>query len=241
MYTQYMQVSPVVDFSKPIVLSATSSIPATTYSARLDFTPGLEDPPGRYTWTLAGQKGVVVASADLHPPDGPRLHVADSFHLLLYHFSPGELVRLFCYDSYDPQGKLRAWQDIAVDPSGNQSVVVKTAACNFVALGPSSREVHQDREVTGTIQKICGEQTSRLGGQKRARIALIDGTTRPLRPLPGDSQEVRAYLSEGTNLTVGGLPHCIEGSLWWSVITEYGDFGWLPEAQNGVFVLEPLP
>lgn len=224
-YTQYIQANAI-----------------DNYSAQLDFTPELEAPSGTYTFTLAGQRGILSASAELHPPDGPRLYTLDPFHIFLYHFAPGESVRLFCYAVSGAQpGKLIAWQDLTVDQSGNQPVEVETTNCTFVALGQSSGEVQQIREWHSTIKKTCGGLLSRLKHHSNARIAVVDGTDKPVYALPGTSQAVVITVSEGTLMKTLSGPQCADNSMWWPVDTGEGILGWMSEEQNGLYLLEPLP
>jgi len=160
------------------------------------------------------------------------------FHLLLYHFAPQESVRLICYG---PDGKLQAWQEIRIDQSGNQLVKVATYGCAFVALGASSGEVHQIRDVTtGTVRKTCGGLMTRLESGMKARLVLTDGTSKPRYALPGYSQEVKDWIAEGAVLTIKNIPSCSDGSLWWRVGIEDQSFGWMSEEQNGVYLLEPV-
>jgi hypothetical protein len=208
------------------------------YSAKLDFTPTLEDPLGIYTYTLQGQRGTLTATAEFHLPDGPRIYMIDPFHVLLYHFAPQESVRLICYGQ---DNILQAWQDITVDVSGNQSVRIETDQCALVALGQTSGEIHQMRPMLSTVKKTCGGLMTRLEESVNARVAFIDGTDKPVRRLEGYSQEVVTSIPEGTILHSLGGPRCADGSLWWSVRTDDKTLGWMPEEQNGVYLLEPAP
>jgi len=208
-----------------------------TYYGKFEFRPTLDDPPGLYTFTLKGQKESVTATAEFRAPDGPRLYEIDWAHSLLYHFAPQESVRLLCYDY---RGKLLAWQDITVDQSGNQPVSVETGNCTFVALGQSSGEVHQIREWTSTVRKTCGGLLSRLKEYIKARVTFNDGIAKPVRALEGYSQEVVASIPEGTIINIMRGPRCADNSIWWPIQTESGVIGWIPEEQNGIYLLEPV-
>jgi hypothetical protein len=212
-----------------------------TYSAQLDFTPELEDPPGTYTFTLEGQGGIVTASVEIRPLNGPRLYVMDFFHIFLYHFAPGESVRLFCYHASGPQpGKLNAWQDLTVDQSGNQPVEVDATNCTFVALGQTSGEVHEVQEWIGTVKKSCGGLSSRLNVNTQARVTFTDGIATPVRAAEGYAQGIITSLPEGTIINLVKGPRCADNNLWWPVETSDHVFGWLPEEQNGLYLLEPI-
>jgi hypothetical protein len=165
----------------------------------------------------------------------------DFFHIFLYHFAPGESVRLFCYDAYGPHpGKLNAWQDLTVDQSGNQPVEVEATNCTFVALGQLSGEVHQIREWRSTIKKTCGGLTSRLKDRINARASVTDGTNKSVYASPGYSQEILRSIPEGMNIKTLKGPQCAENNMWWPVDTGEGVFGWMPEEQNGLYLLEPV-
>jgi hypothetical protein len=50
-----------------------------------------------------------------------------------------------------------------------------------------------------------------------------------------------AMVPEETSFVIVGSSKCADDILWWPVRTDDGILGWMPEGQNGVYLLEPYP
>ena len=208
----------------------------------LEFTPALADPVGIYTFTLEGRRATVSATAEFHQPDGPHLYWVDASHILFYEFAPQESVRLVCYE----QSIFTAWQEFKMDPGGNLTVTVKTDRCDFAALGESSGEIHilawgRFDLMSNIDRAACGGLLSRLKVYGQARTVFGDGSIQSVRSEAGFSKAILTSLPEGAIVWTESDSTCADGSTWWPINTEDGLMGWMPEEQNGVYLLEPVP
>lgn len=88
-------------------------------------------------------------------------------------------------------------------------------------------------------QQTCLETASRISVGDQARVARVDGSNTRLRSQPGFSQNIVGKVPEGTSLTILDGPECVDGNNWWYVRTKNGLEGWMTEAQNGVYLIEP--
>jgi hypothetical protein len=91
------------------------------------------------------------------------------------------------------------------------------------------------------LQQTCSYPVSRLSLGDQAQVAKVDGSNTRLRSQPGFSQSIVGKVPEGTSLTILDGPECVDGNNWWYVRTKNGLEGWMTEAQNGVYLIEPMP
>jgi hypothetical protein len=226
------------------------------YFARLDFQPSLEDPTGTYIYTLEGSSGSLTAEAQYRMPDGPRLFSTSDGQLLLYGFAPGESVAVYCYDSIGGLnsegafvGELLGWQEYVIDENGQLMIDAPVDQCHFAAIGSLTGEVHlltyelnagiaYDWYPDGIQRPNCGGLPSRLIGGTEARVAFTDGSNMRIRAQPGFSADILTSVPEGTILFLHEHV-CVDTSVWWRVVTDGGQEGWITEEQNGVYLLEP--
>jgi hypothetical protein len=86
----------------------------------------------------------------------------------------------------------------------------------------------------------CTLQSSLSIGEN-ARVAVIGRGDMPIRNKPGLEQDTVGTVPEGTSFIIVGSSRCVDDILWWPVRTDDGILGWMPEEQNGVYLLEPYP
>ncbi len=124
------------------VLDESDSSKPPTYFLVYMFLTGLNDPPGKYTYTVTGTAGQVETSNTFSAPDGPRAYWQDDGSLLLHNFAPSENVRLFALVN-EFAGKLTVagWQAYQVGSNGQLTIQVNPEYA-YIVIGETSGEVH---------------------------------------------------------------------------------------------------
>lgn len=234
-------------FTKPVSVLFNENL----YYGKLSFTPGINDPVGKYTFILEGKLGVAKETVNFQKPVGPHLFVVDSKTIMFYGFSAQEQVRFFYY-APDTR-KLTGWQEYRMDGMGQ--LILKSAVPfdgYFWAVGKNGdAQLPREGPLSGstvyparqkTIKIIsCGDLISRMSGAMRGHIAFTKGggNTR-LHSEPGLSKPVTAKVPEGTEFTVMDGPKCADGITWWKISASNPNAtGWVAESYNGEYLLEP--
>ncbi|MFL7870449.1 MAG: hypothetical protein AB8I58_16595 [Anaerolineales bacterium] len=75
----------------------------------------------------------------------------------------------------------------------------------------------------------------------KAQVVVTGRGEMSMRGKPGLEQDTVAMVPEGTSFVIVGSSKCADDILWWPVRTGDGILGWMPEGQNGVYLLEPSP
>jgi hypothetical protein len=75
----------------------------------------------------------------------------------------------------------------------------------------------------------------------KARVVVMGRGEMPVRGKPGLEQDIVGTVPEGTSFVIVGSSRCADDILWWPVRTDDGVLGWMPEEQDGVYLLEPYP
>lgn len=221
------------------------------YYGVLNFTPGLTDPVGNYTFILEGKSGMVKDIVNFKKPVGPHLFVVDSKTIMFYGFSAQEKVRLVNYAF--GTGDFIGWQEYTMDDMGQ--LLLKSAAPfdgYFWATGKSGdAQLPREHPLDGgslypnyevTIKNIiCGDLPSRINGERRGFIAFTkDGGNLRFHSIPGLAAPVTAKIPEGVEFFVEGGPKCANGLTWWKIsVSDPNAVGWVAESYNGEYLLEP--
>lgn len=218
------------------------------YYGRLEFTPGISDPIGNYTFVMEGKLGVARQTARFSKPTGPHLFLLDKKNIMFYGFSPHEKVNLFYYA---PGGRFEGWQEYTMDPAGQLIVKVSVNPDGYFWATGKTGEVQLPKAhgLTGatvypvyqtTIKKdYCSGPVSRLTIMDSGRVAFTDGKDMRIRSAPGLSASIISTVPEGTSFSVAEGPKCADGITWWKVNIHSGNItGWMAESDGKNYLIE---
>ncbi|MCC6803421.1 MAG: DUF3160 domain-containing protein [Anaerolineae bacterium] len=106
-------------------------------------------------------------------------------------------------------------------------VFVCVALCGFVVLPAAT-------------QGACPSLPTRLIVGQMGQVAFTDGQPLNVRAVGSRSGAVVGRLSEGATFEVLDGPSCADAIAWWQVKFD-GEVGWIAEAVDGVYLVEPQP
>ncbi len=233
----------------------------------LDYQPPLDAPAGDYTFTLQGSSGELATTVNFSQPEGARLvplsgdpfhtiwdlPVGPSHRLQLFGFAPGEPIRLIVYNQ---NGWLfYGYQDFTAGMDGRLLIDVNLSGINpgegllFIAHGEQTGSVPMLINTSGSYTVYerdfyCpGTMPSRIKQGQPARAASVDGSNLRIRAEPGFDGPVLESVPEGTELDLSAYYfRCADQTFWWKVQlpNQEGEFGWVAESSEGVYLIEPI-
>lgn len=126
-------------------LDKSDSSKPPTYFLMYMFLTSLNDPPGKYTYTVTGSAGQIETSNTFSAPDGPRAYWQDDGSLLLHNFAPDEKVRLFALvNEFNDKLTVAGWQAYQTSSDGQLMIQVAPEYA-YIVIGETSGEVHPGR------------------------------------------------------------------------------------------------
>jgi hypothetical protein len=222
------------------------------------------DPVGEYQITFDGPSGRISKTIPVVAPSGPAVYFNDG-QLQVVKFQPGEKARFFVYEkkqNQDGVASLVEWIDFRTDQDGKKTILVEQSeiAGHFmdnnyffwvlgsqtgllmakepVACGPWSLDIDYITKEP-SASNTCGNLQSRLAKGGRGRVAFTDGKDMRIRSRPTLDADILFNVPEGTEFTLADGPRCVDGMIWWQVLTDDEHLGWMAETQNGEYLIEP--
>ena len=128
--------------------------------------------------------------------------------------------------------------------TAENKIISNTPEIEIATIPPE--EIATEVQFFGSLTQIATPTCtislpSRLSIEKKARVAYTDGSEMRIRAKPGLEQDILDTVPEGTEFAIVGSSRCADNITWWPVRTDDGILGWMPEGQNGVYLLEPYP
>jgi hypothetical protein len=224
----------------------------------ITYLPGPTAPLGKYQVTLRQGSATLTDTFQLSAPAAPTgalfqncawlagLPQASSVRLLAFGLLiPGP-------ESPAPDPGLAVWRflnetRLAADPAGSLLACPDSTSqglyLEFVYLASLDNQpplLLGDADLLQQFQGTCANgPLTRLAVDKKARV-ITDSL--PLFSDPGLNAQPLELLSLGANVTILNGPACPSQGPWvWQVKTSGGQTGWLPEADQTNYFLEPLP
>jgi hypothetical protein len=229
------------------------------------YQPRYDNPPGEYALSLSGASQTFDIRVRFIEPDHARiLEVPASpfepvestngprHNLILDHFVAGERAWLFAFAG----DQMIGWQEVVIREDGRLPVNVNLEGMDanekvsFAVVGEQNGQVdYGGMEVYGYFGdynvRLCpGAKRSRLVACPLApipaRVAYVDGKKLIVHGSPGFDTPAVALIPEGTEISVQ-RPTCTDQTWFWEVY----DFasgratGWVAEAKDGVYLIEP--
>jgi len=204
-----------------------------------NFRPGLTDPPGKYNVTIQGNSATATKSVSFVKPTGTEVFWLGNNTLYLQGFSPSEVVQVVAYDN---NNQFQGWQEYQVSRDGSLALQIDLPAGFFVLVSSAQRPIDLAMEIPPSgIEKA--EETcqrvlpSRLIPQTWATaLNKITYYTLPTTT----AKVIRTMQAQSRHLALEG-PFCAEGKRWWRMESKKGFSGFVIEADNKNYYLQPVP
>ena len=221
----------------------------------VQYQPTLHDPTGWWVFELDPYNRKLRWEVNIQPPQKRYLYLLSDdpfqpevdtlnppYRLLLTGFQPDEDVRLIGY-TFNMDWEAVGWQDLTVGADGSLEIRGDTAAINYVAYGAQTGEAHLFSKQMGapmgdvfaSIDLYCpGAPVTRLIGFSQARVTaeMLPGCA-----APGYASSQLLSEPAGTQVQITIGPRCADGVFWFEIELPDG-LGWIPETQDGVYVVE---
>lgn len=218
--------------------------------------PASKMPAGKYQVVFEGETGrsQVDVQSKISPIPNMYWDRLEN-NLIITGFRANEKIRLFLYDITCNKAEtycLTAWKEYQTNQEGQLIISVPPiqSAEYYVAVGDSSGLVEPNQILRQSIRvgekeyipfgECIGDIPPRLWIGEQGRVAFTDSADMRIRKEPGLSQNIVGKVPEGTKFNVLYGPVCVDYVTWWKVRAN-GLEGWMAEAQNGAYLLEPAP
>jgi hypothetical protein len=246
-----------------------TAIPAGRSGQYVDFRfhPLLNGLAGQYTIAFIGQSGTVSITITYKQPDKPHLmrvteedlakinrSAGSGSHLLMFGFPPLDVVRLMVYKQENlSRYRLIGSRTYRVGTDGIQVISLDISDntllfCTFVAIGERAGQVYlisyygkseAQNSLIGDL--TCpGALPPRLYDNIYAQLIGQGDEQLKVYKQPGFHEVISAQFPAGAKVKVIGGQKCLDGTYWWNVTGENGVSGWMPEAINGRYVIDPF-
>jgi hypothetical protein len=214
----------------------------STGEVTFDYLPLVFSPTGQYGVIFRGASWELETQFEVTEPSAPTLYEYES-NLFLVNFLPGELVRLFVYDTTDGGNlELIGWNEYHVNQEGDLTISADFRAAGYVAIGEISEQSSTGIE---PMDISCQEARPPVGISPNGyveslvdKLPTYDFDSKQNKWVKGDDWKV----GRGTILKINSNANCIDQTFTWGVISIDGTGPWkmIPESDKFGDYLQPI-
>lgn len=214
----------------------------STGEITFEYLPLVFSPTGWYGVIFRGPSWELETQFEVSEPSVPTLYEYES-NLYLVNFLPGELVRLFVYETTDGGNlKLIGWKEYRVNQEGDLTIASDFRAAAYVALGEAGEQSSIGIEPTDIYCQGAPSPAGVVPGgyveSQVDRLPTYDFNSEQNNWVRGDDWEV----GRGTLLTINSNANCLNQTFAWIVMPSGGVGTWkmVPEADRFGNYLRPI-
>jgi hypothetical protein len=209
-----------------------------TYRARLD------EPVGKYVFTIRGRTGTVSNSIYIGAPSKPNIYWLGDNRLVLMGFAKYEKVRLGIFTGTGPGKSFIGWSEPAVGPDGELWMSTDFSADTRVLLAESSTHPYLVVELVPSVpdkgiewKEVCiMNQPTRLSP---GQTTWVVSDRLPIYTEPDPSSRQVRNVWRNSRMVILEGPQCHGGRYWYRIRNNNGWEGWVQEANEFTYFLRP--